>query len=102
MNTAENFSSQIIKLDSELLISLHGNLDTYSVCELQQQIWDRLTHDIAKVTFDCDWVQYVDSTFMQLLASIAIQVETVQVINASRTIRKSLEMTGLDYLLRLD
>lgn len=102
MRTSENFSSQIIKLDSELLISLHGDLDIYSIGELQQQVWDMLAPDISKVTFDCDWVQYVDSSFLQFLARIASQVDTVQVVNASRTVRKSLQMTGLDHLLKLD
>ena len=102
MQTSDNFSCQVIRLDSELLVSLHGDLDTYSISEVQKQIWDRLEPEITKVTFDCDWVQYVDSAFLQFLSRIAGQVETVQIINASRTVRKSLEMTGLNRLLKLD
>ncbi|HCG98470.1 MAG TPA: hypothetical protein DE036_01265 [Actinobacteria bacterium] len=102
VQTSDNFSCQVIRLDSELLVSLHGDLDMYSISEVQKQIWGWLEPEITKVTFDCDWVQYVDSAFLQFLSRIAGQVETVQIINASRTVRKSLEMTGLNRLLKLD
>ncbi|MBE0448623.1 MAG: STAS domain-containing protein [Actinobacteria bacterium] len=102
MRTSENFSCQIIKLDSELLVSLQGDLDMYAISNLQEIIWDHLTPEIKRVTIDCDWVQYVDSAFLQLVTRIANQLETVKLINASRTIRKIFEISGLSNFLTED
>lgn len=96
MKAPENFSCQIITLDSELLVSLQGDLDMYTISILQEDIRDHLDPRIKKITIDCDWVQYVDSAFLQFLTIINKEVESVRIINASRTIRKIFKITGLD------
>jgi len=96
MKISENFNYNIAKLHGELLISLQGDLDMYTTSILQETIRDYLIPEIDKVTIDCDAVQYVDSSFLQFLTSISNQVVKVRVINASRTIRRILEITGLD------
>ncbi len=102
MKTPGDFSCQILKLEHELLISLQGNLDMYTTSILQENLWGHLDPDINKITIDCDWVQYVDSSFLQFLTRVASQVETVRVINASRTIRKIFKVTGLDEAFIVD
>ncbi|MHB8841561.1 MAG: STAS domain-containing protein [Candidatus Aquicultor sp.] len=96
MKAPENFSCQIIALDSELLVSLQGDLDMYTTSILQEDIWDHLYSSIKIITIDCDRVRFVDSAFLQLLTIINMEVESVRIINASRTIRKIFEITGLD------
>lgn len=96
MKAPENFSCQIIALDSELLVRLQGDLDMYTTSILQEDIWDNLYPNIKTITIDCDMVQFVDSAFLQLLTIINMEVESVRIINASRTIRKIFEITGLD------
>jgi anti-anti-sigma factor len=74
----------------------------YTVSNLQELIWSHLTPEIKGAVIDCDWVQYVDSTFLQLITRMASQLETVKVINASRTIRKIFDITGLSSFLADD
>lgn len=96
MRISENFNCQVVKLDSELLVSIQGNLDMYTTSILQETIWRYLEPGIAKVTIDCDWVQYVDSSFLQLLTRLSTLVDKVRIINASRTVRRIFTITSLD------
>ncbi|MCL6472176.1 MAG: STAS domain-containing protein [Firmicutes bacterium] len=96
MKISENFNCQVIKLESELLISLQGNLDMYTTSILQETIWRYLEPSITKITIDCGWVQYVDSSFLQLLTRLSTLVDKVRIINASRTVRRIFTITSLD------
>ena len=96
MPMQESFDCQTIIRDDELLISLCGDLDAYSVPLLQQAIDLKLVPTVRVVTLDCDAVKYVDSAFIQLLMRLNSQVKEVRIVNASRTIRKIFVITGLD------
>lgn len=100
MLISENFSCQIIRHGSEILISLQGDLDAYTVDQLQSVLENYLSSgDITIAIIDCDWVQYVDSAFLQFLTRLYSQIDSVKVINASKTIRKIFDITGLNKFL---
>lgn len=102
MGVPEDFKCQIIKLGSELLIYLKGDLDMHTTSILQETIHDYVISEICLITIDCDKVLYVDSAFLQFLTNLSRQVKTIRVINASRTIKKIFELTGLDQVYMTD
>lgn len=102
MKVPEDFKCQIVKLGSELLIYLKGDLDMHTTTILQETIHEYSLSIICLITIDCDKVLYVDSAFLQFLTNLSRQVRTVRVVNASRTIKKIFELTGLDQVYLAD
>ncbi|HEY3375317.1 MAG TPA: STAS domain-containing protein [Candidatus Aquicultor sp.] len=102
MKTYEDFSCQVIRLGAELLVSIQGDLDAYTVPLLQDNLWKHMTPQVEILTIDCAWVQYVDSAFLQFLTRMSTQVKSIHIINASRTIRKIFLITGLDDMFIYD
>jgi len=74
----------------------------YTVSNLQEFVWRHLTPEIKEITIDCDCVQYVDSSFLQFITGIVNQIKSLKIINASRTIRKIFDITGLNHFLAED
>lgn len=96
MRTSENFNYQTVVRGKELLVTIQGDLDMYTVSLLQEVLSANLRPDISIVTLDCDKVKYVDSAFLQFVTRTSSLGFNVRIKNASRTIRKIFAITGLD------
>ncbi|MHB0977618.1 MAG: STAS domain-containing protein [Candidatus Aquicultorales bacterium] len=92
----DDFNYKVVADDGRLTVQAQGDLDIYSVERLDQSLEEWLVGECKGIVFDCEHVDFVDSSFLRYLMSLKKQYDDIVVINASRTVLRILEISGLD------
>ncbi|MCL5291758.1 MAG: STAS domain-containing protein [Actinobacteria bacterium] len=92
----DRFSFRIRASKGHLIITTAGDLDIYSVEQLDKTLDDWLVAPYKAITIDCEKVDFVDSSFLRYLVALKKRSDNVRVINASRTVLRILQISGFD------
>lgn len=83
------------------VIWLSGDLDMTSVPQARVVIDAALASHPGQMILDASSLQYMDSSGIALLASVASKAREVQVRNPTLIVRRLIELTGLSQILRI-
>jgi anti-sigma B factor antagonist len=83
------------------VLAISGELDLSSAGSVRQAVERVTAEGPDKVIFDLGGLQFMDSTGIAILVIVAEQVETVEVRNPSKMIRRIIEISGLMGTLRI-
>lgn len=83
------------------VIWLSGELDMTSVPQVRVAIDAALASHPGRVILDASGLEYMDSSGIALLASVASKAREVQVRNPTSIVRRLIELTGLSQILRI-
>ena len=83
------------------VIWLSGELDMTSVPQVRVTIDAALASHPGQVVLDASSLDYMDSSGIALLASVASKAQEVQVRNPTLIVRRLIELTGLSQILRI-
>jgi anti-sigma B factor antagonist len=103
LEAAENSSCQVrVRRHGGVpVIALAGELDMTSADDVRSAVDDVLRHDPGQVVFDTSALQFMDSSGIALLLSVARRVPDVQLRRPSPIVRRLIELTGLEQTLRI-
>lgn len=83
------------------VIRLPRELDMCSARQVRSAIDAALGSGTERLIFDATPVEFMDSSGIALLVSATNQMQEVEVRNPSPIVRRLIELTGLDEILRL-
>lgn len=83
------------------VIWLSGDLDMASVPQARAAIDAALASQPGQVVLDASGLEYMDSSGIALLASVALKAREVQVRNPTSIVRRLIELTGLSQILQI-
>jgi anti-sigma B factor antagonist len=83
------------------VIWLSGDLDMTSIPQVRAAIDAALASHPGHVVLDASGLEYMDSSGIALLASVACKAREVQVRNPTFIVRRLIELTGLSQILRI-
>lgn len=83
------------------VIWLSGELDMTSVPQARVAIDAALASHSDYLVLDASSLEYMDSSGIALLASVASKAREVQVRNPTLIVRRLIELTGLSQILRI-
>ena len=93
------------KQDSNLTVTISGNIDTVTAPELDTKLQENLS-GIKDLILDFAAVDYISSAGLRVILMANQQMEDVDgnmtVKNVNEDVRDVFEMTGFDSLLNLD
>jgi anti-sigma B factor antagonist len=78
-----------------LVLYLSGDLDVTNAEEVRSAVNAAMSGHAERVIFDLADLDFMDSSGIALLVSVAGQVRDVQVRNPSAIVRRLIELTGL-------
>ena len=87
--------------DGEPVISVAGELDLTNAKEVRSAIEAVISGHDQRVIFEVSELAFMDSSGIALLASVARQVREVELRDPTPIVRRLIEMTGLDEVLRI-
>ena len=87
--------------DGTPVIRLAGELDMTSADDVRAAIDGVLRRAPARVVFETSGLQFMDSSGIALLLSVAQQVPEVELRAPSPIVRRLIELTGLEETLRI-
>ena len=85
-----------------LTLSIAGELDLASIESVHETINEVLNGDPERVVFDLGGLTFMDSSGIAMMLQISKRVGNVEVRNATPTVRRIIEATGLVGVLGLD
>ena len=88
-------------LADEPLLHVRGELDLYTTPRLQQALAEVFDGGAKRVTLDLTACEFLDSTALNALLAAEQTFGPVSIVTPDRTIRKVLEMMGLDDLFSI-
>ncbi len=103
LGAAEGPSCQVlVQQDGGIpVIRLAGELDMTSAGGVRAAVDEVLRHDPEQVVFDTSGLVFMDSSGIALLLSVARRVPEVQIRDPSPIVRRLVELTGLQQILRI-
>ena len=81
--------------DGALVLHLSGELDVTNVKQVRSAVDAFVSSQTERLIFDLEGLQFMDSSGIALLVSVAQKVREVQVRNPSGIVRRLMELTGL-------
>ena len=81
--------------DGALVLYLSGELDVTNVKQVRSAVDAFVSSQTERLIFDLEGLQFMDSSGIALLVSVAQKVRKVQVRNPSGIVRRLMELTGL-------
>ena len=81
--------------DGALVLRLSGDLDVTNAEQVRSAIGAVVSSDTERLIFDLEGLQFMDSSGIAMLVSVAHKVRDVQVRNPSIIVRRLIELTGL-------
>lgn len=86
-----------------LVVTVAGDIDITSGDVLRAELQRGIdAHEPATLVVDLAAVDFIDSSGLAVLVSVAQRVPTVVLRNASTTLRRVVDATGLGVVLRLE
>ena len=83
------------------VLTVTGELDIASAGSVRQLILAAVAAGPRKVIFDLGGLEFMDSTGIALLVTVAEQVEIVEVRNPHKIVRRIIELSGLNGTLQI-
>jgi anti-anti-sigma factor len=87
--------------DGAPVISVAGELDLTNAKEVRSAIEAVVSDHGQRVVFEVSDLTFMDSSGIALLASVTRQVREVELRDPTPIVRRLIEMTGLDKVLRM-
>jgi len=87
------------------IVKLDGELDVYNVAKMTEGVQQKLNEKLAKVIFDCDKLDYIDSTGLGALVKIFKMVKDyggVKLSKLKKHLSKVIYITELDKLFEIE
>ena len=81
--------------DGALVLHLSGELDVTNFKQVRSAVDAFVSSQTERLIFDLEGLQFMDSSGIALLVSVAQKVREVQVRNPSGIVRRLMELTGL-------
>jgi anti-sigma B factor antagonist len=81
------------------VVSIAGELDLSNADAVRSAIENELNADTPKLVFELSGLQFMDSSGIALLASLAQSVPEVELRHPTDIVRRILEITGVDQWL---
>jgi len=103
LNPAERAGTEleISDEDGTPVIRLAGELDMTSADDVRSAMESVLSRAPGRVVFETSGLQFMDSSGIALLLSVAQQVPAVELRAPSPIVRRLIELTGLEETLRI-
>lgn len=81
-------------------LAVTGEIDLANATEVEDRILDHTSNDLTGIVLDLDGLDYLDSTGLRLLFTLAARLEISQialevVVAPGSTVRRALEVTGM-------
>jgi anti-anti-sigma factor len=86
----------------DVVLRIAGELDAANADSLRAQITPTVDRRPDRVVFDLEHLSFMDSSGIAVLLFCAANVGAVEVRNASAIIRRIIEATGVENVLRLE
>ena len=97
------FSASVARVNDTAVVTVSGEVDMYTAPQLRDvfdEAVDDLHHD---VTADLERVSFIDSSGLNVLAGLSVQLRSVggdlTLRNVPTSIRRTLEIAGLSHLV---
>lgn len=92
--------------DGVRTLAVTGEIDLANAAEVEDGILDHTSNDLAGVVLDLDGLDYLDSTGLRLLFTLAARLEISQitlevVVAPGSPVRRALEVTGMEAVVPL-
>jgi anti-anti-sigma factor len=84
-----------------VVLKMAGELDAANADALRAEISPTVDARPDRIIFDLEHLSFMDSSGIAVLLSCATKAGAVEVRNASAIIRRIIEATGVDHVLRL-
>jgi len=81
--------------DGALVLRLSGNLDVTNAEQVRSAIDAVVSNQTERLIFDLEGLQFMDSSGIAMLVSVARKVREVELRNPSAIVRRLFELTGL-------
>lgn len=91
--------NQLSATDGELVLELGGEVDLFSIADVQGALAALLATGPSKVIFELRGLRFMDSSGISMLVSTAQSVGRIELRYPSATIRRLIELTGLGQML---
>ena len=103
LNTAgqDGITVRTAHQDGTPVISVAGELDLTNAKKVRSAIEAVVSGHGQRVVFEVSDLTFMDSSGIALLASVTRQVREVELRDPSPIVRRLIEMTGLDKVLRM-
>jgi len=103
LNTAgqDGITVRTAHQDGTPVISVAGELDLTNAGEVRSAIEAVVSGHSQRVVFEISDLTFMDSSGIALLASVTRHVREVELRDPSPIVRRLIEMTGLDKVLRM-
>jgi anti-anti-sigma factor len=93
-------------VDGVCTLAVAGEVDLANAAEVEDRILDHTANDLVGVVLDLDGLDYLDSTGLRLLFTLAARLEISQidlelVVTPGSPVRRALEITGLSRMVSL-
>lgn len=81
-------------------LAVTGEIDLANAAEVEDRILDHTSNELTGIVLDLDGLDYLDSTGLRLLFTLAARLEISQitlevVVAPGSTVRRALEITGM-------
>jgi anti-anti-sigma factor len=92
-------AAEVSRENGTAVIRLSGELDMVSIESVRSAIEAALDGESERLVFDVGGLEFMDSSGIALLISVARKVRTVEVRNPTDIVRRIIELTGLTEIL---
>jgi anti-sigma B factor antagonist len=92
-------AADVSRDNGTVVIRLSGELDMVSSQSVRPVIEAALADQSERLVFEVSGLQFMDSSGVALLISVAKRVKGVEVRNPTATVRRIIELTGLGEVL---
>jgi anti-anti-sigma factor len=93
---------QSVDASGSVVMKIAGELDAANADGLREQIKPMVEGHPDRVVFDLEHLSFMDSSGIAVLLFCAANAGAVEVRNASAIIRRIIEATGVEHVLRLE
>ena len=87
--------------DGALVLRLSGDLDVTNAEQIRSAIDAMVSSETERLIFDLEGLQFMDSSGIAMLVSVARKVREVELRNPSAIVRRLFELTGLANAFRV-
>jgi anti-sigma B factor antagonist len=94
-------AADVYRENGTAVIRLSGELDMVSVERVRAVIDEALANENERLVFDVSELEFMDSSGIALLISVTRKVPAVEVRNPTAIVRRIIELTGLEEILRM-
>jgi len=92
--------------DGNLEIALSGDIDLGNAEAFYQAVMTAYKQETANLTFDCEALDFIDSTtlgtFVKILKNVKVNGHTVRLTNLQAKIKKLFLICSLDKIFQID